>query len=256
MNSLKKPKLLENNIHFFVNNLISLLKLRPQISFELNEHEIDKNVEITASDNSYDIDSFYQIQNEIKALNSAIILNCFSLFEATFEWKLLTVSELNTKGLTGIQERVMQKYINDVIKISSIDNYIKEFKFITGKSIKEYLSENDYKNFLLVKDFYVVRHLLTHGSVSKNVMEPKDYGGTIELDTEDKEYQIFLSSLKKRLKINVSNAKLRLEHLLLINGVTDLLLLSVFGLTKSFNLTKKAIFVKENIFNIKKNDNR
>jgi hypothetical protein len=246
METCENPKLLENNIDFFYCNIRTLLNIRPDIIYS-NFKESGISLSYSSS-NSANRDPV-ELANDrqiLMTLNSSIIINCFSLFEASFEWKLL--HDLNTKGLTGIQEKVMLKYIDEVIKISSIDKYISEYKFLTGLDLKNVFDDDEKKCFSNFKAFYVIRHLLVHGSSTRHIMIPQDNGGLIRIDDDDKDYQYLVNVLKENLNLNIPNRFFNLDLLLSINQIADLLIYSTVIITKKLSLGNKAKFIKEDIF--------
>ena len=256
MSDLNTAKILDNNITFFVTNLITLLKVRPKIKVTFKntekgivQYQLDG--ELCHED---DFSKYHENHQRLQALNTAIILCCFSLFEASFETLLLT--ELDTKNLTGIQEKVMLKYIEDIRKVSSHNNYLKEYTFITGKKIKEFFSKEENELHGMIDKYYSLRHLLVHGSSTKSIIINHGISGQIELDTDDKEYQEFIDMVKEKLSIKVSSKRLSIETLLLLNEVADLLAYAVLQLSKKLcdNGKRKFKFIKENIFTEQKNE--
>jgi len=254
MSDLNKAKILDNNITFFETNLITLLKVRPKIKVtfkntdrEIIQYQLDG--ELCHDD---DFSRYPENHQRLQAFNTAIILSCFSLFEASFETLLLT--ELDTKNLTGIQEKVMLKYIEDIRKVSSHNNYLKEYTFITGKRLKEFFSKEENELHAIIDKYYSLRHLLVHGSSTKNIIVNNGAFGQIELDTDDKEYQEFIEMVKEKLSIKVSSKRLSIEILLLINEVADLLAYAVLQISNKLcdNRKGKFKFIKENIFTEKK----
>ena len=246
METCENPKLLENNIDFFFCNIRTLLNIRPDIIYS-NFKESGTSLTYSSSNSANrDLDDLANDRQILMSLNSSIIINFFRLFEASFEWKLL--HDLNTKGLTGIQEKVMLKYIDEVIKISGIGKYINEYKFLTGLDLKNVFDDDEKKCFLNFNAFYVIRHLLVHGSSTRHIMIPQDNGGLIRLDDDDKDYQNLVNVLNEKLKLNIPNRFFNLNLLLSINQIADLLIYSTVIITKKLSLGNKAKFIKEDIF--------
>lgn len=232
MKSEDKPKLLQNNIGFFYENIISLINMRPKVEFFIIKAS-DSSIQLSikgGSANQVSSDNLMQIQQQIKAINSSVILNCFSLFEASIEWRLL--NDLTTEGLSGIQEKIMSKYIDNIIRISNIDNYKSEYKFITGKSIGDLFNEAEKKMFTNIEKFYVLRHLLIHGSAMKMVSIHLSNREFIRLDEDDREYQNLVSLLNLELKLNVSKIHFPIDTLLILNQITDMLFFSTNQVVK------------------------
>lgn len=252
-NDNKKFKVLENKIQFFIRNLLTYQNLRPKINLVFQNPEsgqIAYRLEGDVASPKDDLTGYLESIDRLKALNTAIVLNCFSIFEASFEALLL--KELDTKNLTGIQEKVMLKYIEGIIRLSSHLNYAKEYKFITGQSIKETLSKNEYQLYELIVKFYTLRHRLVHGSSTKIIFIDKGDIGQIELDADDVEYQELLNAIKSHLGIKVSSKRLSLDILLSINEVTDLLSFATLTISTKFYspIGTPFKFVKENIFEV------
>lgn len=223
MDKTDELKLIQNNVNFFYVNVVTLLRLRPNINISFGKKH--KNAICYHFDNlnaADDINVFLSKQDDLRAFNSSIILNCFSLFEASFESLLL--KELNTKKLSGIQERVMLSYIDGILKISSENNYSKEYKFITGKSIKGLFPEHEYILYKLILTFYTLRHKLIHGSASKSVLR----GGTIKLDKDDNEYQELAKLIIEKLKLDIYPDIYKLDTMLLDNRVSNILVEAIF----------------------------
>ncbi len=220
-----------NNIQFYKKNINIFLKLRPDCS--ANFKWSDKHVSYTFSGlKSNSIDDIELAMDILPALNSSIILNCFSLFEASFESRLL--HELDISNLNGIQEKVMTKYIDEIIKLSSEEKYAKEFKFITGNSLNDFFSTDENEKYKTIKAFYQLRNLLIHGSVTKRVIIPFVEGGKIEMDLDDMEYQKLILLLKDKLEIGIPNKLFILDLLLINNQVTNLLVEAVLTISNKF----------------------
>ena len=244
MVSNENLKLLKNNITFFYNNLTTLISLRPDIKYTFKE----KGMVVSQKSNfkmKEGINGFEELikkEQLQRTLNSAIILNCFSLFESSFEWRLL--HELNTKGLSGIQEKIMLKYIDGVIKISSIDNYLKEYRFITGKSLNESLNTDEHMLFNVIKKFYVMRNILIHGSSIKEEFIKENQGGWIKLDKDNEDYHIFFEMIKEKINLGVSYHNFSLDLVLLVNNITDLLLNATLNIANKLSTGTNTIFIK------------
>lgn len=245
MESEDKPKLLQNNSHFFYENIISLINMRPKVEFfikKASNSSIQFSVE-GSSAGQVNSDNLMQIQQQIRAINSSVILNCFSLFEASMEWRLL--NDLTTEGLSGIQEKIMSKYIDNIIRISNINNYKSEYKFITGKSIDNLFNEAEKKMFTNIEKFYVLRHLLIHGSAMKMVSINVSNGELIRLDEDDREYQSLVSLLNLELKLNLSKTFFPIDTLLTLNQVTDMLFFSTIQVVQKLSYENESKIFKK-----------
>lgn len=172
MEKKETSKVLYDSINFFQKNIDALYALRPKcrVHFTYNGR-----VAFNFTIDNITIDEFEGMRNILPAINASLVIQGFSLFEASFE--RLLIDKLNTENLTGIQEKVMMKYIDDVIKLSSEERLASEFKFITGENLKTFFLQDEYKMYELIKTCYTLRHLLVHGSATKRVMVPHDLGG-------------------------------------------------------------------------------
>jgi hypothetical protein len=94
---------------------------------------------------------FFNFRETLPALNTSILIQGYSLFEASFERFLLEF--LSTNNLTGIQEKVMENYINEVLKLSSEKRLAEEFNFITGSSLASFFSRRNMKNIISFKRY-------------------------------------------------------------------------------------------------------
>lgn len=222
-------KLLHSNIGFFRNNLLAYYSLRPDLKVKFKKQKNSGFSYTYENFKSGDIEEFEKIENSLIAINSAIILNCFAMFEASFEAHLL--HELNTEGLSDIQEKVMQKYIENVIKLSSEAHLSKEFKFLSNKPISEFLSAKELELYQFIKSFYVVRHALIHGSTSKKVLVNKM---SIELDTDDIEYQKLVDILLDKFKLEIPKKWFTINLILVSNEIIDHLFLCAIKIADAF----------------------
>jgi len=239
MASNETLKVVMNNVQFYLANVKILLKLRPD--YTINFKPSNKHVSYTISglkDNS--IEGFEVAMELLPALNSSIILNCFALFEASFESRLLHV--LDTSNLSGIQEQVMNRYIDDVIRLSSEEKYAREFKFITGKPLNSFFSAKENEHYKIIKTFYLLRNLLIHGSVTKGIMIPIGKGSKIEMDLDDTEYQKLIILVNEKLNIGVPPNLFEMKLLLINNKVADILVEAVLIVSnKLLNNTKTIL---------------
>lgn len=178
-----KGKATINGIYFFKANLEELYELRPRMQ------SIDE-----------------KIIRQTNAINTSIVLNCFALFEACLESYLL--DKINMKKLDGIHKNIVFRYIKDIIKISSISNYNKEFKFITGTDIKDELDETAFESYKVIVMFYPLRHYLVHGSVTIHDTVRKDNKGIyFELSSENANYKELLVFLSKKFNKKIADFK-------------------------------------------------
>jgi flagellar motor switch/type III secretory pathway protein FliN len=227
--SKEKGNVLEYMIDFFSKNVIILLKARPKVRmiYSKDGGSFSPEGEVTGG-----IDNFLQLIDELRAYNTSIALNCFSLLEASFECYLL--HHLDVKNLEGIQKQIMLKHIRDVLKLSNIDNYSKEFEFITSKKLNSFFSTEENECFQLIRSFYVVRNILSHGSAMMAAYIPIEKGGRIEIDETDKEYIDLLKKLESKLKMKIYNKHMNVRDLMHINDVVDLLVESTFIASAKF----------------------
>ncbi len=216
-------------INFFGKNIQVLNKYRPKVRIVYNKDGTSSSPEGNVQGG---IEGYLKVLDELGAFNTSLVLNCFSLFEASFECRIL--HGLDIGNLEGIQKSVMLKYIRDVLKLSNINNYAKEFEYITGMSLKEFFTVEEYEYYQIIKSFYVLRHLLSHGSASMNVIIPEGNGGKIEIDESDSEYQKLLKMLEEKIGIKIANKNMNVDKLLQINDVVSLLIYATYVVSSKF----------------------
>jgi len=237
--TMENEDIIRGNIEIYLSNIEVLRNLRPKVDFNI---EAPLETRKTVFNNN--LENYLSCKNKLIALNSSLITNCFSLFESVLEWLLL--ENLSTKGLSSTQERVMNKYIDDIILISGIHKYKKEYTFITGKDIKERFSPDLKLTFEKIEMFYVVRHLLAHGSAMRNIYIPIDeFGGEIAVSKSDKKYQNFLNMIKNDLEINIPNEHFTLKTILVSNQITDLLIACCEKITNELRTGENFLYLKE-----------
>ncbi len=222
MSELKQTRTLKTNAHLFWENISTLKRLRPELNIVYGDSPNSVTFHLEGNGLSRgNIVIQMEKQNELIAYNSSIILNCYSLFESSFESILL--KELNTKNLTGIQEKVMLKYIDNILKLSSETKYNEEHKFITGKALSDLFNETEKDFYKTIKIFYLLRHRLIHGSSTKSIFIKGNNGGQIILDQTDKEYQDLVQYIKTKIELKIPSEFANIEILLLDNRVADLI---------------------------------
>jgi hypothetical protein len=94
-------------------------------------------------------------------------------------------------------------------------------------TIKEFFSDEQYDAYQIIKTFYVLRHLLAHGSVTKHEFLPGKTDGKVNLDLDDRKFQELVALLKGWLQLPVPNAFMTLSLLMQINAVTSFLAIAV-----------------------------
>ncbi|MFP5039826.1 hypothetical protein [Parasediminibacterium sp. JCM 36343] len=242
-------KILVNNQSFFYDSLKYMYSLRPKNKYEIRGKLSGVSYSSSPDTSIESGQDFPIILQNIRIINSAIVINCFALFESAFESCLL--KNLNTSSLTGVQEKIVSNYINDIIKLSSEVRYAAEFKSITGKRLKDFFSSFEYEKYEIIKEFYLLRNLIVHGSATKQVHINVEAYSKFEMDLDDKEYQNLVEFIKSKKKIEVSNHLFSLDVMLSCNDIIDMLFVAV--ITVSAKLTEdvklfKFIDENKNIF--------
>lgn len=231
MKEVKENTAICNMIDFFITNLNVLHDLRPDVEIYYNEDGrqlYEPEIKLSG------MPDFEAYKDKLQAINTSIILNCFALFEACFEAKIL--HQLNISSLNGIQKKVMLRYINQVIKISSIKNYSDEFKFVFGKSIKDYFTHEEYKSYQLIDDFYVVRNILIHGSAQINKIQSEPYSFKIMLGDDKNNYSKLINKLIQEHNIRISFTHTTLSKLILVNEAVKLLVKATATISYKFTI--------------------
>lgn len=139
------------------------------------------------------ISTYVNTFSRVWALNTSIILNTTSFFEGALENLLLRgVGDIsNFKEPT---KTILFEYQEEIIKISSIQSFDNHFKKVFRYNLNELvLDKNDYK---FIENFYLIRHLLVHGSkVSTNYIRGEK-GSTLIHD--EVKYIKLMRSIKLR----------------------------------------------------------
>jgi len=246
MEATEKPKIFLETISFLRKNIDALISIRPKckVNFSFNGR-------VTYSftiDELNSAEEFEGVTTILPAINTSLVIQSYSLFEASFERFLL--EELNTENLTGIQEKVMAKYIDDVVKLSSENSLAEAFAFITEKKLKDFFSKEEFELYQLIKDCYLLRHLLVHGSSTKRLIVPNDHGGTILLDPDDTKYVTLMQKLITKFQLPVPREYLSIELLVLESNIVDYLINAVKIISEKFYNYKefKPKYLKEDFF--------
>lgn len=236
-----------SNVGLYLQNILSLMDLRPSKKMRFRQHN---NTIIIEPEPGAIFPE--EILDTLCALNSSIVLNSFALFEACFERQLL--KGLNTENLSGIHEKVVDKYIEQIIELSSVERYEKEFAFIKDQKLSDFLDETGNQDYEIIRTFYVLRHFLIHGSASKQIIEIENGIGNYKNDPSDKKYQKLITFIKSELNLTVSDSSMNLRTILYLNEATDLLAKAVFSVSNQLlKGTKHGQFRKENLFNSNSN---
>jgi len=238
MNLKDNSKILLDNRTIFEQNLCTLYNLRPKETFEFKgtERSTSYNLKNNKKVNVEDI------INKIQSLNAAIIVACYSYFESCFE--TLILDNLSLENLNKEQERIVTKYIDDVIKLSNIEKYEKEFQLVNGTSLKDLFTKNEMDNYEVIKELYTLRHLIIHGSTSKRVYiesENKTFGRFV-LDENNNEIQRLITFIKNQTKVDIHNNQYSLGLILLNSQLVDILFESTKIITSKFNSKIKNKF--------------
>jgi hypothetical protein len=245
-NNNVQEKVLFSNVYLFVRNIKTLIRLRSKV--EMDFLDKDENGKIRYQHNgdlsNYSGMAAFNLADDLIAINTAIIMNCFGLFEACYEQLLL--SFIKTSKLDSIQERIISKYIDFILKLSSEQNFSKEYFAITNKKIKEILNDEERNYYEGIKIYYIIRNLIAHGSAIRKEFSKGTIDSKLNLDPDELEYQKFLEFIKNKLKIPMPNESLDLELVLQINAVASYLGIAVYKIMQKFLIGTTALKFLQN----------
>lgn len=144
----------------------------------------------------------------------------------------------------------MRDYIDKIMNLNSLDYYMKEYKYITGRRLSKNLSEVENKSLDFIKQFYEVRHLLIHGSAIKYVLISESGGYSRNVDVNDSKYVNLISAIKEKVDIDIPTKLFSIEYILMNNNIIDTFIKAILLLSEKFSSQSKAKFIDENIFKI------
>lgn len=177
----------------FKGNVTILNTLRPDLYLSPSIDGYTIMGEITAQDNFPEL--YEEHSKTVRAINTSIILNTTSFFEGFLESILLRKIG-SIKGLQNPIKKIVSDYQNQIIRISSIDEFKKQFNKLFGDKLNNILKSNkDDVDF--VEKFYLIRHLVSHGSMIETHLSHPESGVTLLTHTEP-EYIHLMKFLEKR----------------------------------------------------------
>lgn len=144
-------------------------------------------------------DNFPELYEEhsktVRAINTSIILNTTSFLEGFLE-NILLRKIGSIKSLKNPIKKIVSDYQNQIIRISSIDEFKKQFNKLFEDKLNNILKSNKDDLFFIEK-FYLIRHLASHGSMIETHLSYQDSGGVLLIHTEP-EYIHLMKFLEKR----------------------------------------------------------
>lgn len=177
----------------FKDNVTILNNLRPDLYLSPSVGGYKFMGEISEQDNFPELCDEYL--KTVRAINTSIILNTTSFFEGFLE-NILLRKIGSIKGLQSPIKKIVSDYQNQIIRISSIDEFKKQFNKLFGDKLNNILKANqDDINF--IEKFYLIRHLVSHGSMIETHFSHLKSGGTLVMHTEP-EYIYLMKTLGKR----------------------------------------------------------
>lgn len=132
---------------------------------------------------------------KVQAHNYSIVLNSTSYFEVLLENILLRrIGKCVTlpKHLVA----VLENYRSQITRANSLSELKKHFRMLFGKPLSGFLG-NTTEDLLLIDKFYVVRHVLAHGSRLPTLSIDTKEGGS-KTEHEDPAYLELIQYLQKR----------------------------------------------------------
>ena len=181
----------ESTFRYFKTNVRNLTKLRPDLYVTPEEKSYKIKGEVSSNEDFKEI--FNDKFETVFAINTSLILNSTGYFEGFLESILLRKIG-NVNDLTGPIFNIVNDYQNQIIRLSSLGDFNKNFQKLFGMKIIDAVSDKEKFNF--IEDFYFIRHLIAHASTIKSESFKEGFG--TRLIHTDKQYQQLMNKLKIR----------------------------------------------------------
>ena len=197
MNSVLRTHDLDYSIFlFFKQNIFVLQESRPDIFLTPGTKDLYRyNGSLATSTSPED---FSPLMAKVQAMNCSIILNLTSYFEGLLENLLLRrIGKCGT--LQEPLRRIIDDYRSELTRTSSLSEFKKHFKKLFGKSVSEVI-KGAHDELTFVEKFYVVRHVLAHGSRIPTKSSNMQGGGS-KTEHEDRSYRELMHYLQKKYDI-------------------------------------------------------
>ena len=184
-----------------------LRNLRPDLYLLPGSDNYNILGELTKKD---DFKEFYEDSFKVvRSINTSIVLNTTSFFEGFLE-NILLRKLGSTKNIPSPISQIINDYEFQIIRASSLDDLKKHFQKLFDIKLTEIL-ELYKSDFLFVENFYVVRHIMSHGSMIPTIRIQENIGAKY-LHTESN-YDKLMSIIQERYQIT---KKLNIDFLMLM----------------------------------------
>ena len=181
----------------FKENIKTLKSMRPSVWLKPND-EFGHSIVGDLTKQSDFFNSFESHLQTVRVINSSIILNATSYFEGFIENLILRHLD-KTSDLPDRVKPILDEYKNKVIQASSLDELRKYFKIAFSLSFGDMLA-NRKMDLIFIENFYVLRHLLVHGSIIETISKDNEDGGTQIIHTAPV-YQKFIECINNRYSL-------------------------------------------------------
>ena len=181
----------------FKENIKTLESMRPSLWLKPNDgfgHSIVGDL----TKQSDFLSSFESHLQTVRVINSSIILNATSYFEGFIENLILRRLD-KTSDLPNRVIPILDEYRNKVIQASSLAELKKYFKMAFSHSFGDLLASRK-TDLIFIENFYVLRHLLAHGSIIETISKDNDDGGTQTIHTVP-DYQRLIECINNRYSL-------------------------------------------------------
>ncbi|MDO8177028.1 MAG: hypothetical protein Q7T62_02175 [Undibacterium sp.] len=174
---------------------------------------------------------FAEIMNSnfpiVQSINTSIVLNTTGFFEGLLE-NILLRKIGSISHLPDPISAIASDYKDTVIRISSLDGFKKHFRKLFGVNLSEILSAH-HQDLKFIEKFYLIRHLLTHGST----IDTSSYniGNGMSLRHVDPDYLSLMEMLQLRYSLN-EEFKVDFLSLMLYSKIIDDFSETIFNLSK------------------------
>lgn len=196
------------------NNRLCLQAIRPDLWYAIEDEKTTLKGSLAEEKDIEDVLSKYLPQ--VIAINTSIILNEIGFFEGFLENVLLrrigSVSTLHEPHV-----HIVKEYQQKIIRVSSIREFKQHFKSLMGVQIKEAIGK-EYSNFSFIEHFYIIRHLLAHGSMIMTTFKKQKQG--YRLLHTDPDYTNLIKLLRTRYSLK-SDTTIEFLSLLMSSEIVD-----------------------------------
>jgi hypothetical protein len=182
---------------FFKQNISVLQQSRPDIYLIPGTQHLYQYSGSLATYNQ--VEGFSPLMMKVQAMNCSIILNLTSYFEGLLE-NLLLRRIGKCGSVQGHVRQIVEDYRLELTRISSLSEFKKHFKKLFGKKISEIVGDT-HDELTFVEKFYVVRHVLAHGSrIPTTILDLQ--GGGSKIEHEDRSYRELMHYLENKYKMS------------------------------------------------------